>query len=71
MYQCIVLSFAETKIYSFLSPESYKPSLSYPMIVALLPSQEGRDVQASGGLSSTCLHMGHVGLLPAGSHAAV
>lgn len=65
MYQYIMLSFAETKIYPFLSPESYKtsqPCLSYNCGTFLKP---GKDIQASGGLSCTHLHMGHVGLLPA------
>lgn len=65
MYQYIMLSFAETKIYSFFSPESYKtsqPCLSYDCCTFLKP---GRDTQASVGLSCTHLHTGHVGLLPA------
>lgn len=65
MCQYIMLSFAETKIYSFLSPESYKtshPCLSYDYGTFPKP---GSDMQASGGLSCARLHMGHVGLLPA------
>lgn len=65
MCQYIMLSFAETKICSFLSPESYKtshPCLSYDCGTFPKP---GSDMQASGGLSCACLHMGHVGLLPA------
>lgn len=53
MYQCIVLSFAEAKMYLFLSPESY--TTRHPCLSCGCGNfpKPGRDTQASEGLMDT------------------